>query len=221
MHLYIAYKRYSSWSLRPWLAMKVAGIEFEETLFPFAHDDSLLEFAKNHQIPATVPVLSHDGNIIWDSMAILEYLAELYPEKNLWPANRDLRALARSGSAEMHSGFGALRSEHPMNCHLVRSMSASKKVQQDLDRLAVLWELFSQAKAKVKEADGDFLCGEFSIADAMFAPVAWRVKSYNLKVSDEFNTWSNALMKLPEMAAWVEGGEAETWRVDAYENIGL
>lgn len=216
MHLYITYKRYSSWSLRPWLAMKVAGIPFQETMLPFAHGDSLRQFAEQHRIPATVPVLAHRDQMIWDSLAILEYLAEAYPEKQLWPQDKSIRAFARCASAEMHSGFVALRSEHPMNCHRIHPMTPSSAVQADLNRLAVLWQQF----ASTRHTDGQFLCGKFSIADAMFAPVAWRAVGYGLTISDEFDQWSRALMALPAMQEWVGDGKAESWRVEETESVG-
>ena len=216
MHLYIGYKRYSSWSLRPWLAMKVTGIPFSESVLPFAHDNSLQKVAKEYGLPATVPVLEHDGQMIWDSLAILEFLAEHYPQKNLWPEEPKLRALARSACAEMHSGFSALRSEHPMNCHRVVAMSPSPAVQADLERLAVIWQHFD----KIDKPAGDFLCGDFSIVDAMFAPVVWRAKVYQLSVSALFSTWSRSVMQLPAMDQWVEEGALETWRVEETENVG-
>lgn len=216
MHLYITYKRYSSWSLRPWLAMAVAGIPFEDTVLPFAHDDSLHKFAEKHRLPATVPVLEHDGQMIWDSLAILEFLADQYPQKNLWPKDPNLRAHARCASAEMHSGFAALRAEHPMNCHRVVATTPSDAVQADLQRLAAIWQHFDH----LRKPQGRFLCGEFSIVDAMYAPVAWRAKGYTLSISPLFADWSNAMMALPAMQRWVEEGAAETWRVDETENTG-
>ncbi|OED36154.1 glutathione S-transferase [Chromatiales bacterium (ex Bugula neritina AB1)] len=217
MHLYITYKRYSSWSLRPWLAMKVTGIPFDETVLPFAHDNSLNNFARQHSIPATVPVLECCERIIWDSLAILEFLAEQHPDKNLWPRDPALRALARSACAEMHSGFAALRSEHPMNCHRVIAMEPSAAVQADLKRLADIWQLFERAD----KPDGDFLCGEFSIADAMFAPVAWRAIGYQLSISPLFKRWSDTMMNLDAMNQWVADGAVEEWRVEETENIGV
>lgn len=217
MHLYIAYKRYSSWSLRPWLAMKVSGIAFTESVLAFDHDDSLEKLALQHGIPATVPVLEHQGQIIWDSLAILEYLAEIHPEKHLWPSDRALRALSRSACAEMHCGFIALRSEHPMNCHRVFPMTPSPAVQADLDRLATIWQHFETAD----KPEGSFLCGSFSLVDAMFAPVAWRAKGYGFSISPAFTRWSSALMDLPEMQQWIDEGAQETWRVEASEQIGL
>jgi len=197
--------------------MKVAGINFTDSVLPFDHDDSLDKLAAQHGIPATVPVLEHEGQIIWDSLAILEYLADSYPEKQLWPADAKLRALARSACAEMHSGFHALRSEHPMNCHRVFPMTPTPAVQADLDRLATLWQHFDNAD----RPDGGFLCGPFSIVDAMFAPVAWRAKGYGLNISPSFEHWSEALMALPAMQMWVDEGAQETWRVAATEQIGL
>ena len=217
MHLYITYKRYSSWSLRPWLAMKVNGTPFSDTVLPYAHDDSLAVFAATHKVPATVPVLEHDGQMIWDSLAIMEFLADAYPQKNLWPREQKLRALARSASAEMHCGFAALRSEHPMNCHRVQAMEPSPAVQANLHRLAGIWQLFDDADTP----EGEFLCGEFGIVDAMFAPIAWRARGYQLKISDSFQRWSDGIMALPAMAEWVKDGQAESWRVEETERVGV
>ncbi|MGB0865687.1 MAG: glutathione S-transferase [Granulosicoccaceae bacterium] len=217
MHLYLGYKRYSSWSLRPWLAMIATGIPFNETVLPFAHDNSLTDLATLHRIPATVPVLEHEGQIIWDSLAILEYLAETYPEKQLWPTEPHLRILSRSACAEMHSSFTALRNEHPMNCHRVFPMRPSPAVQADLDRLAELWQHFEDAEKPA----GNFLCGPFSLVDAMFAPVAWRAVGYQLSISPAFERWSEALMALPAMQQWVQEGAKETWRYESTEQIGL
>lgn len=213
MHLYIAYKNYSSWSLRPWLAMKVAGIPFEETLLPFAHGDSLKQFSAQHVLPAQVPVLITDDLVIWDSLAILEYLAEGYPECQLWPESRALRALARSAAAEMHSGFSALRSQFPMNCRTEKTVEPSVAVAQDLQRLAQIWARFEQADKPA----GPFLAGSFSNVDAMFAPVMWRVRNYGLKVSPAFDRWAQAMYDLPAMQEWLIAARAETWQMPAYE----
>lgn len=215
MHLYITYKRYSSWSLRPWLVMKENGIPFEETLLPFAHNDSLSKFAEEHRVPATVPVLVHEDRVIWDSLAIMEYLAELYPDNHLWPLDSALRAMARSACAEMHSGFVALRTEHPMNCHRTQAMTPSPAVQADLDRLADIWSMFADAH----KPEGDFLCGKFGIIDGMLAPIVWRARGYQLTISDEFDRWSDAVTALPSMWQWLEEGAAEEWRVEATEQV--
>lgn len=213
MHLFIAYKNYSSWSLRPWLAMKVAGIPFDETLLPFAHGDSLKQFSEQHGVPAQVPILINDDLVIWDSLAILEYLAECYPECQLWPESPALRALARSAAAEMHSGFSALRSQFPMNCRTENSVTQSEAVTLELQRLAQIWTHFEQADKPA----GLFLAGNFSNVDAMFAPVMWRVRNYSLMVSPAFDRWAQTMHDLPAMQAWLVSARAETWQMPAYE----
>jgi len=215
MHLYIAYKNYSSWSLRPWIAMKVAGIPFDETLLPFYHDDSLKKFAETEGLPAKVPVLKDQGRTIWDSLAILEYLADQYPEAKLWPNDPTLKALARSAAAEMHSGFMALRGEFPMNCRVNVTVAPSEATQKDLQRLAKIWSDF----AKQKKPEGDFLCGHFTIVDAMYSAVMWRVTGYHLPVSEEFDRWAKAMLALPAMQEWLEASKAESWSVEQYDKV--
>lgn len=216
MHLYIAYKNYSSWSLRPWLALKVAGIEFDETLLPFAHSDRLNKLAAQYQIPAQVPVLVDEEHVIWDSLAIMEYVAESYPDSHLWPQDKWLRALARSASAEMHSGFMALRSQCPMNCRAQKSKTVTPEIQADLDRLKVIWEHF----AAMDKPEGDFLCGHFSIVDAMYAPVMWRISGYGLEVSADFTKWIAAMKRLPAMQEWLTAAQQEEWVMENYEAMG-
>lgn len=217
MQLYIAYKNYSSWSLRPWLAMAVAGIEFEEVQFTFYHDDRLKQFAQDNQVPACVPMLhtriEGKQQLIWDSMAIMEFLAEQFPGARLWPADQGLRALARAASAEMHSGFMALRSECPMNCRATTEMTPSSEVEHDLRRLAAIWQRF----AEQSWLEGPFLCGHFGIVDAMYAPVMWRVRNYGLTVSSEFDDWSKAMFELPEMQQWLQAAQEEPWQIAQYD----
>ncbi|MGH1486054.1 MAG: glutathione S-transferase [Cellvibrionaceae bacterium] len=215
MDLYIAYKNYSSWSLRPWIAMKVAGISFNETLLPFYHSSALTDFAAKEGIPACVPVLKDQGQTIWDSLAIMEYLAEQYPDAHLWPESINLRTLARSTAAEMHSGFMALRSQFPMNCRRVTHVEPSEGSKNDLLRLAAIWQRFQEQKKPA----GPFLCGQFSIVDAMYAPVMWRVHGYGLKVSDAFDQWAKAMMALPAMQEWADAAQAEEWSVSQYDNV--
>lgn len=220
MHLYIAYKNYSSWSLRPWIALKVAGIPFDETILPFYHSDALDKLGERYQIPAKVPVLEDQGLIIWDSLAMLEYVHEQYPEKKLWPNDKSLRALARSAAAEMHSSFSALRSQHPMNCRRQIKMQPSTEVQVDLLRLAEIWAHFEKAANK---PEGDFLCGHFSIVDAMYAPVMWRAVGYGLEVSPSFKKWTEAMLALPAMQEWLAAAKAEEakWTIVQYDEVGV
>jgi len=229
MHLYIAYKNYSSWSLRPWLAMKVAGIEFEETILPFYHSDALKQLSITEDIPATVPVLQENGQTVWDSMAIMEYLAERFPSAKLWPDNLQLRALARSSAAEMHSGFISLRSQFPMNCRVTCQVEPNEGAKKDLARLAKIWQKFTEpsfveqpfAEQSIagKKPAGPFLCGHFTIVDAMFAPVMWRVKGYGLTVSPEFSAWSDAMLALPAMQEWLESAKQEEWVIPDYDAV--
>ena len=142
MKLYIGYKNYSSWSLRPWLLMREAEIDFEEIVLPFYHDDSLAQLATKLQVPAQVPILQTNKSVLWDSLAIAEFLAEQYSDKHLWPDDQPLRALARCASAEMHSGFQALRSQCPMNCRAPKQLPLNDAISKDLQRLAELWEMF-------------------------------------------------------------------------------
>lgn len=218
MHLYIAYKNYSSWSLRPWIALKVAGIPFTETILPFAHGDALDKLGDKYGIPAQVPVLDDNGLIIWDSLAILEYLHEQYPDRRLWPADKNLRALARSASAQMHSSFNALRSACPMNCRRSnKPIVPSAEVQADLQRLAQIWAHFEAADKPA----GEFLCGAFSNVDAMFAPVMWRAVGYGLQVSPAFARWVEAMRALPAMQEWQAAAQEEqaAWSIAHYETV--
>ncbi|HMT93306.1 glutathione S-transferase [uncultured Thiothrix sp.] len=219
MHLYIAYKNYSSWSLRPWIALKVAGIPFDETILPFYHSDALDKLGERYQIPAKVPVIEDQGLIIWDSLAMLEYVHEQYPEKKLWPEDLALRTLARSAAAEMHSSFNALRSQHPMNCRRHIKMQPSPEVQVELLRLAEIWAHFEKANKPA----GDFLCGHFTIVDAMYAPVMWRAVGYGLEVSPSFKKWTESMLVLPAMQEWLAAAKAEEakWTIAQYDEVGV
>jgi glutathione S-transferase len=198
--------------------MKVAGISFEETILPFYHNDSLDKLGEQYQIPAQVPVLVENEQPIWDSLAILEKLAEDNPERGLWPADPTLRSLARSAASEMHSGFVPLRSTCPMNCRTKKQLSEEKLafIQDDLKRLAQVWAHFDKAD----KPEGDFLCGHFSNVDAMFAPVMWRIHGYGLDVSPAFNRWIDAMLALPPMQEWLVSAQQEEWVIEAYEAAG-
>ncbi len=201
--------------------MKVAQIEFSETVMPFMHGQMLQDYASQHGIPAQVPVLEHDGLILSDSLAIAEYLAELYPQAALWPGDRKLRALARAASAEMHSGFQALRSACPMNCRASKSLDVSDQIRVELQRLAQIWAQFDQISGDSNDHGGDFLCGQFGIVDAMYAPVMWRVRGYGFEVSESFARWSDAMLALPPMQQWLEAARRETWTIAHYDEVGV
>ncbi len=212
LKLYIGNKNYSSWSMRPWVLLKQAGIPFEEIKLRFDSFDANSVFKEKISgvNPAgRVPALDDDGLVVWDSLAIAEYLAERFPEKNLWPRSVQARARARSLCAEMHSGFGALRSACPMNIEAdlpeVGRLAWRDKpaVRADVQRLIAMWsELLA-------EHQGPMLFGDFSIADAFFAPVCMRLKGYALPVPADITAYIQRLSALPGVKAWIDDALAE------------
>ena len=211
LQLVIGNKNYSSWSMRPWVLMSQLGIPFQEHKLRFDFDaDSGFRKAVAAVSPGgLVPVLVDDGFSVWDTLAIAEYLHERFPDRGVWPADAKARARARSISAEMHSGFGALRSACPMNieAHLPeigqRILAEQQAVRADLSRLAAMW---TEALAA---SGGPYLFGEFSLADAYFAPVASRVRTYALPLPPEAAAWAARVLASPGVAAWVEDALAE------------
>lgn len=207
MKLFIANKKYSSWSLRPWIALMHKGIAFEEVLVPFDMANGNPEFqtfSPNGKVPILV-----DGEItIWESLAIMEYVAEKHPDKGLWPENPAARAKARAISCEMLAGFTALRGAFPM--HMAREPKAypvNQAIQKDLNRITQIW---SECLAA---SDGPFLFGDFTIADAMFAPVVNRIHTYQLSDHDIVRQYSRTIQALPAYKAWQQAGQAEPWYV--------
>lgn len=208
--LHIANKNYSSWSLRPWVLMRALGIAFDEQLHFFGEGSNHAAF-RAFSPTGKVPCL-HDGEVVvWDSLAIAEYLAEKHPQ--VWPADRRARAWARSVAAEMHTGFTTLRTQCSMSCgHRVKLHRIDPALQQDLNRLD---EIFAFGLA---EWGGPFLTGEhFTAADAFFCPVAFRVQSHGLTLSAPSQAYIQRLLDLPVMREWYAAGLAETVRHDAHE----
>ncbi len=212
--LYIANKNYSSWSLRPWVLMQTLGIPFEERLVPFGeggrpHD--FLKFSPSGKVPCL-----HDGTtVVWDSLAIAEYLAERHPA--VWPDNPPARAFARSAAAEMHSGFGALRQVCSMNCGLrVRLHRIDPPLRGDLARLEQLWQ------DGFARFGGPYLAGaQFSAADAFYAPVAFRIQTYRPPLAPAALAYAECLLALPAMKSWYAAALEETWRDEAHERETL
>ncbi len=212
MQLYIGNKNYSSWSLRAWLAMTQAGIAFSEQPLRLDWADgspfksTLLALAPTGRVPL---LIDDDGFAVWDSLAIVEYLAESFPAKHLWPAERRQRARARSLCAEMHSGFTALRNRCPMNVEAslpdvgARCRSEWPDVAADLRRLDAMW---SEALA---QSGGPFLFGNFGAVDAFYAPVCSRIRTYALPVGAGAAAYVERVHALPEMRAWCEAARAE------------
>jgi glutathione S-transferase len=211
LQLYIGNKNYSSWSLRPWVLMRQAGIAFTEVPLRLSFDDGspFKEALADVNPAARVPVLVDDGFAVWDSLAIAEYLAEKFPAKALWPKDPKQRARARSLCAEMHSGFNALRSNCPMNIEAslpevgARLMNENSDLRRDLQRIVDMWTQELQASG------GPFLFGGFGIVDAYFAPVTWRIVGYGLPVPAAVKQYVAAVHASPAMREWTEGALAE------------
>ena len=222
--LYIGNKNYSSWSMRPWVLLRQAGIEFEEVMVRFDSFEGNSQFKQvvgELNPVGKVPVLVDDGLVVWDTLAIAEYLAETFPELRLWPSDRRARARARSVCAEMHSGFGALRSSFPMNIEAslpqtgALALRDKPAVQADLARICRMWsELLDKHK-------GPMLFGDFGIADAYFAPVVMRIRSYALPVPAVVADYMTRLCALPGVKAWVDGALAEKDFIDFEEPFRL
>jgi glutathione S-transferase len=206
MVLVIGDKAWSSWSLRPWLAAKVAKIAFREEAIGLRRPDTGEAIAR-HSPSGRIPVLKRGRLSVWDSLAICEFLAELSPLARLWPADAQARAVARSVSAEMHSSFQALRKEFPMDFHArICSVTPSEQAQRDIARIVSIWRETRRAFG----AGGPFLFGAFTIADAMYAPVATRFRTYGVGPAayDDDGTaaaYAEALLAMPEMQEWGEG----------------
>jgi glutathione S-transferase len=210
--LYIGNKNYSSWSMRPWVLLTQAGIPFEEVQVRFDSFDAGSDFRKalSGITPVSkVPVLVDGDLVVWDTLAIAEYLAEKYPQHALWPADTHARARARSICAEMHSGFGHLRSHCPMNIEAslpdIGALVWRDKpgVRTDVARLVSMWSELLQAHG------GPMLFGKFCIADAYFAPVCMRLRTYALPVPPEIAAYVQRVCALPGVQAWIEGALAE------------
>jgi len=203
--LFIANKNYSSWSLRPWVLMKELGIEFNERFVTFESSGSYRKF-RDFSPTGKVPCLQDGDVVVWDSLAITEYLAETHP--SVWPADRIARAWARSASAEMHSGFGALRDRCSMNCGIrVKLHEMPPALTADIARLSELWG------EGLKRFGGPFLTGkQFTAVDAFFAPVAFRIQTYALPLESTALAYARRLREVPSMKEWYQAALAETVR---------
>ena len=211
--LVIGNKNYSSWSLRPWLVLKQAGIPFREVFISLYAETSRAEIGK-YSPSGKVPVLI-DGKItVWESLAIGEYLAEKFPHKHLWPTDPAARAMARSAATEMHAGFSALRQHMSMNCrqHLP-GKGRTPEVLKDIARITALW---NDCRARFGQGGG-FLFGKFSIADAMYAPVALRFVTYAVELDPVGAAYVQSITALPAIQQWVADARAETEVIPQFE----
>ncbi|MBD2626901.1 glutathione S-transferase family protein [Trichormus variabilis] len=211
--LVIGNKNYSSWSLRPWLVMKHFNLPFQEIRVPLYTSDSLSQL-QQYSPSGKVPVLLHDNETVWDSLAICEYLAETFPHLHCWPEDKSARILARSISAEMHSGFQTLRQNMSMNCrNKYPGKGLVSGVQQDIDRITDIWQ---ECRQKFS-VSGDFLFGNFTIADAMFAPVALRFVTYDVQIDPVSRDYVEAILSLPAIQEWITAAKSETEVISKFE----
>ena len=214
LKLVIGNKNYSSWSMRPWLALRASNIAFEEIFIPLytgsADKDRILSFTRSGKVPCLI-----DGDVaIWDSLAIIEYVAERFPETRLWPEDRAARAHARSISAEMHSGFLPLRDECSMNLHRpIRRVALSADARANVDRIDQIW---SECRARHGKS-GPFLFGAFGAADAMYAPVVHRFRTYAVDVSPVAKAYMETMQTLPAFVEWTRAALAETIVIEKFE----
>ncbi len=214
LKLVIGNKNYSSWSMRPWLALRANNIAFEEIFVPLytgaADKQRILDVTRSGKVPALV-----DGDItVWDSLSIIEYLAERFPQARLWPEERADRAHARSISAEMHSGFMALRNECPMNLHRpIKPVALSDDARGNIARVQQIWSECRQRHGK----SGPFLFGTFGGADAMFAPVVYRFHTYAIEVTPDVADYMQTTLAHPAVQEWTRAGLAETLVIERAE----
>jgi glutathione S-transferase len=216
LQLVIGNKNYSSWSMRPWLALRANRIAFEEVFIPLYTGDAdkkkILGFTRSGKVPVLI-----DGDVtIWDSLAIIEYAAERFAEAKLWPEDRAGRAHARAISAEMHSGFAALRNECGMNLHRpVGAIALSDAACADIARIQQIW---IECRGRYGKT-GPFLFGAFGGADAMFAPVVHRFRTYAIEVAPAARDYMDAMMALPAFDEWTRAALAETLVIEKFETV--
>lgn len=202
-NLIIGNKNYSSWSLRPWLLLKQLGIEFTETRIPLYAESSKKQLLEQSS-SGKVPVLQHQDLTVWDSLAICEYIADLYSDKKCWPTSPQHKALARAVSSEMHSSFMTIRNTLPMNCRKKIVFSPIEPtLQADIERICEIWQ------ECLSNSNGPFLFGQFSIADAMYAPIVLRFISYGIKVGEIETAYMQTILGLESLQEWIEAGIQE------------
>jgi glutathione S-transferase len=206
----IGNKRTSSWSMRPWLALSLTGVAFEEVVIPLHQPDTkarILEYSPSGRVPA----LRHDDLVVWDSLGITEYLHERHPEAGLWPADPAARAVARSVVAEMHAGFAALRNNMSMDLAAKKPGQGhdAPGVRADIDRIRALWCELRDRHGR----DGDFLFGSLTAADAFFAPVATRFRTYGVALDPVSERYVEAIYGWPAFRSWLDAAARETWEI--------
>ncbi|HEY1503629.1 MAG TPA: glutathione S-transferase family protein [Stellaceae bacterium] len=220
--IYLGNKNYSSWSLRGWLMLKATGVAFDEVVIPLYEPQSRAEILR-HTPSGKMPTLVHERKTggpvtVWESLAIGEYLAELFPQAGLWPQDPAARAHARAISSEMHAGFLPLRRHFPMNMRSVFDREIIPEAQGDIDRIAALWRDCRQRYGHSSEhGGGDFLFGSFTIADAMFAPVVSRFRTFKLPLDGEVEAYARAISAWPAYQEWLAGARNEPMIIEQWE----
>ncbi len=215
--LYIGNKNYSSWSLRGGLIVRASGADFDEVVIPLRERNTEQEILKISP-SGLVPCLHHGESRIWDSLAIGMYLNELFPDAHLWPADKHARRMARAISCEMHSGFAALRKNLPMNIRgSYPGHAITPEAQKDINRVTAIWrDARDRARQKAEKDDG-FLFGTFGIADAMYAPVIARFRTYGVDVEDSIAEYMDTVWNYPAMKDWVKAAKDEPWILEEFE----
>jgi glutathione S-transferase len=212
--IYLGNKNYSSWSLRPWLVLKQTTVAFSEVVIPLYQPTSR-ETVLKYSPSGRVPALRHGDITVWESLAICEYLAESFPTFDLWPKDPAPRAVARAVSAEMHAGFRALREQLPMN---IRSSfpgrAITPEVQADINRVMAIWR---DCRARFGDGRGAFLFGHFTVADAMYAPIVTRFRTYRIELERDAEAYCDAIMGLPAMQEWIAAASNEPMIVEQFE----
>lgn len=211
--IYIGNKNYSSWSLRAWLALQHTGAAFEEVVIPLEEANTRTNIMR-HSPSAKVPLLRHGETVVWESLAIGEYLAEIFPKARLWPEDIAARAAARAASHEMHAGFAPLRSHLPMNIRSTfNNRGVTPEVQADINRITALW----RDCRKRFGGEGEFLFGHFTIADAMYAPVVSRFRTYKIELDPESQRYADAVWALPSVQEWATASRNEPMIIEKHE----
>ncbi|NDH61693.1 MAG: glutathione S-transferase family protein [Alphaproteobacteria bacterium] len=215
--LVVGNKNYSSWSMRGGLMVRIAGIECEEIVIPLDRPESAAAIRK-HSPSGKVPVLLHRGLAVWESLAIAEYLNDLKPEAGLWPSSAAARAHARAISAEMHAGFADLRTHMPMN---IRASYPGKGmahgVRADIERITSMWRDCRKRFGGAFPRDDGFLFGTFSAADAMFAPVVTRFRTFGVALDADSEAYAKAVLAQPAVQEWIDAAKNEPWLIQSYE----
>ena len=215
LHLVIGNKRYSSWSMRPWLVLKAFDIPFAETVVPLRQPETRAKILK-FSAAGKVPVLIDGDTSVWESLAIIEYLAEKFPAQSIWPRDVAARAHARAIASEMHAGFQSLRLTLPMNLGKRYAVPVlSDELKSNIDRIEDSWRA---ARTKFG-AGGPFLYGAVSAADAMYAPVVTRFETYQIPVASDTALYMDAIIKHPAFRAWSEAAKLEPWTIPDFEVV--